>query len=124
MELDDGSVLFHTYRVLVCLEMGKMWPGLIQKSKGGGLDVIETYVFWNLHEPVRNQATGMATSLKTGVPWLMCQQKHAPDQIIDTCNGFYYDGYKPNADNKPNVVPYRPVEDPKHHPRRVGIMAW
>lgn len=32
-----------------------MWPGLIQKSKDGGLDVIETYVFWNLHEPVRNQ---------------------------------------------------------------------
>ncbi|KAM7496716.1 hypothetical protein LguiA_021130 [Lonicera macranthoides] len=34
----------------------EMWPVLIQKSKDGGLDVIETYVFWNLHEPVRNQA--------------------------------------------------------------------
>lgn len=33
----------------------QMWPDLIQKSKDGGLDVIETYVFWNLHEPVRNQ---------------------------------------------------------------------
>ncbi|KDP44070.1 hypothetical protein JCGZ_05537 [Jatropha curcas] len=33
----------------------EMWPGLIQKSKDGGLDVIETYVFWNVHEPVRNQ---------------------------------------------------------------------
>ncbi|KAK5830423.1 hypothetical protein PVK06_014217 [Gossypium arboreum] len=33
----------------------EMWPDLIQKSKDGGLDVIETYVFWNLHEPVRNQ---------------------------------------------------------------------
>ncbi|XAR59765.1 Beta-galactosidase [Bertholletia excelsa] len=33
----------------------KMWPDLIQKSKDGGLDVIETYVFWNLHEPLRNQ---------------------------------------------------------------------
>ncbi|KAE8656708.1 Beta-galactosidase 1 [Hibiscus syriacus] len=32
-----------------------MWPDLIQKSKDGGLDMIETYVFWNLHEPVRNQ---------------------------------------------------------------------
>jgi beta-galactosidase GanA len=28
-----------------------MWPGLIQKAKEGGLDVIETYVFWNGHEP-------------------------------------------------------------------------
>ncbi|KAK1588577.1 hypothetical protein Q3G72_024725 [Acer saccharum] len=33
----------------------EMWPDLIQKSKDGGLDVIETYVFWNAHEPVRNQ---------------------------------------------------------------------
>ncbi|XVF47153.1 hypothetical protein PTKIN_Ptkin03bG0086400 [Pterospermum kingtungense] len=32
-----------------------MWPDLIQKSKDGGLDVIETYVFWNVHEPVKNQ---------------------------------------------------------------------
>ncbi|KAG2250741.1 hypothetical protein Bca52824_080877 [Brassica carinata] len=28
-----------------------MWEGLIQKAKDGGVDVIETYVFWNLHEP-------------------------------------------------------------------------
>lgn len=28
-----------------------MWPDLIQKAKEGGLDVIETYVFWNGHEP-------------------------------------------------------------------------
>ncbi|GAB4859211.1 Beta-galactosidase 8 [Ancistrocladus abbreviatus] len=33
----------------------EMWPDLIQKSKDGGLDVIETYVFWSLHEPVRGQ---------------------------------------------------------------------
>ncbi|KAK7272131.1 hypothetical protein RJT34_28551 [Clitoria ternatea] len=33
----------------------EMWPDLIQKSKDGGLDVIETYVFWDLHEPVRGQ---------------------------------------------------------------------
>ncbi|XP_076894152.1 beta-galactosidase 8-like [Bidens hawaiensis] len=216
-----------------------MWPGLIQKSKDGGLDVIETYVFWNLHEPVRNQydfegrkdlvkfiklvadadlfvhlrigpyvcaewnyggfplwlhfipgivlrtdnepfkaemkrftakivnmmkgenlyasqggpiilsqieneygnidssygpaaksyikwAASMATSLDTGVPWVMCQQRDAPNPIIDTCNGFYCDGYKPNAENKPTMwtenwtgwflsfggaVPYRPSED-------------
>ncbi|KAF7127525.1 hypothetical protein RHSIM_Rhsim11G0181200 [Rhododendron simsii] len=29
----------------------EMWKGLIQKAKDGGLDVIDTYVFWNLHEP-------------------------------------------------------------------------
>ncbi|CAL9057186.1 beta-galactosidase 2-like isoform X1 [Musa acuminata AAA Group] len=29
----------------------EMWPDLIQKAKDGGLDVIQTYVFWNGHEP-------------------------------------------------------------------------
>jgi beta-galactosidase GanA len=29
----------------------QMWPDLIQKAKNGGVDVIETYVFWNGHEP-------------------------------------------------------------------------
>ncbi|KAK2987762.1 hypothetical protein RJ640_016357 [Escallonia rubra] len=217
----------------------EMWPDLIQKSKDGGLDVIETYVFWNLHEPVRNQfefegrkdlvkfvklvgeaglyahirigpyvcaewnyggfplwlhfvpgiqfrtdnepfkvemkrftvkivdmlkqenlyasqggpiilsqieneygnidsaygsaaktyinwAAAMATSLDTGVPWVMCQQSDAPDPIINTCNGFYCDQFTPNSDKKPKMwtenwtgwflsfggaVPYRPVED-------------
>ncbi|XP_051113238.1 beta-galactosidase 8 [Andrographis paniculata] len=217
----------------------EMWPDLIQKSKEGGLDVIETYVFWNLHEPVRGQydfegrndlvkfvkvvqdagllvhlrigpyacaewsyggfplwlhfipgivfrsdnepfkaemkrftakivdlmkqenlyasqggpiilsqveneygnvqsaygssakpyinwAAAMATSLDTGVPWVMCQQNDAPDPIINTCNGFYCDQFTPNSNKKPKMwtenwsgwfssfgdpLPYRPVED-------------
>lgn len=217
----------------------EMWPDLIQKSKDGGLDVIETYVFWNLHEPIQNQydfegrkdlvkflkliaeaglyahlrigpyvcaewnyggfplwlhfvpgiqfrtnnepfkremqkftakivdmmkqenlyasqggpiilsqieneygnidssygsaakpyinwAASMAVSLDTGVPWVMCQQRDAPNPVIDTCNGFYCDGYTPNSNNKPTMwtenwtgwflsfggsVPSRPVED-------------
>ena len=28
-----------------------MWPDLIQKAKDSSLDVIESYVFWNGHEP-------------------------------------------------------------------------
>ncbi|TKY55863.1 Beta-galactosidase 3 [Spatholobus suberectus] len=28
-----------------------MWEDLIEKAKEGGLDVVETYVFWNVHEP-------------------------------------------------------------------------
>ncbi|XP_058757536.1 beta-galactosidase 8-like [Vicia villosa] len=217
----------------------QMWPDLIQKSKDGGIDVIETYVFWNLHEPVRGQynfegrgdlvgfvkavsaaglyvhlrigpyacaewnyggfplwlhfipgikfrtdngpfkeemqrftakivdlmkqeklyasqggpiilsqieneygnidksygpaaktyidwAASMATSLNTGVPWVMCQQANAPDPIINACNGFYCDQFTPNSNQKPKMwtenwtgwflafggaVPYRPVED-------------
>jgi hypothetical protein len=29
----------------------EMWPDLFRKAKDGGLDVIQTYVFWNMHEP-------------------------------------------------------------------------
>ncbi|KAG6709430.1 hypothetical protein I3842_06G132200 [Carya illinoinensis] len=29
----------------------EMWESLIQKAKDGGLDAIDTYVFWNVHEP-------------------------------------------------------------------------
>jgi hypothetical protein len=32
-----------------------MWPGLIENAKKGGLDVIQTYVFWNVHEPIQGQ---------------------------------------------------------------------
>ncbi|KAG7984075.1 hypothetical protein I3843_04G138800 [Carya illinoinensis] len=33
----------------------EMWPDLIQKAKEGNLDVIQTYVFWNGHEPSPGQ---------------------------------------------------------------------
>ncbi|KAL5555213.1 hypothetical protein UlMin_037449 [Ulmus minor] len=33
----------------------QMWPSLIEKAKQGGVDVIQTYVFWNLHEPKPGQ---------------------------------------------------------------------
>ncbi|KAL2896268.1 Beta-galactosidase 5 [Bienertia sinuspersici] len=29
-----------------------MWENLVRKAKDGGLDVIDTYVFWNGHEPL------------------------------------------------------------------------
>nr|CAD1843636.1 unnamed protein product [Ananas comosus var. bracteatus] len=32
-----------------------MWPDLLRKAKEGGLDAVETYVFWNGHEPRRRQ---------------------------------------------------------------------
>ncbi|KAJ1407400.1 Glycoside hydrolase, family 35 [Sesbania bispinosa] len=33
----------------------QMWPDIIKKAKDGGLNAIETYVFWDLHEPARRQ---------------------------------------------------------------------
>ncbi|RAL45629.1 hypothetical protein DM860_009493 [Cuscuta australis] len=215
----------------------EMWPDLIQKAKDGGLDVIQTYVFWNGHEPspgkynfegrydlvkfikvvheaglfvhlrigpyicaewnfggipvwlkyvpgmefrtnnqpfkvamegfvrkiegmmksekmfesqggpiimsqIENEygpvewetggpgksyakwAAQMAVGLGTGVPWVMCKQEDAPDPIIDTCNGFYCEGFHPNKPYKPKMftelwtgwkfggpIHRRPVED-------------
>ncbi|KAF3447015.1 hypothetical protein FNV43_RR12195 [Rhamnella rubrinervis] len=33
----------------------EMWPSLIAKAKEGGIDAIQTYVFWDLHEPQQGQ---------------------------------------------------------------------
>ncbi|GAB4839432.1 Beta-galactosidase 3 [Ancistrocladus abbreviatus] len=193
-----------------------MWEDLIQKAKDGGLDVIDTYVFWNVHEPspgnynfegrydlvqfvktvqkvglyvnlrigpyvcaewnfggfpvwlkyvpgisfrtdnepfkramqgftqkiiqmmkgerlfasqggpiilsqIENEygeerraygaagesyidwAAKMAVGLDTGVPWLMCKEDDAPDPVINTCNGFYCDAFRPNKPYKPMI---------------------
>ncbi|GAB2219906.1 hypothetical protein Droror1_Dr00007546 [Drosera rotundifolia] len=71
-------------------------------------------------------AAQMAVSLGTGVPWLMCKEDDAPDPVINTCNGFYCDGFVPNKPYKPMMwteawsgwftefgdpVHQRPVED-------------
>lgn len=38
------------------MEIGlQMWPDLLDKARRGGLNVIQTYVFWNIHEPVEGQ---------------------------------------------------------------------
>ncbi|KAL5555224.1 hypothetical protein UlMin_037460 [Ulmus minor] len=216
-----------------------MWPGLVQTAKEGGVDVIETYVFWNGHEPsqgnyyfggrydlvkfvkivqqagmylilrigpfvaaewnfggipvwlhyvpgtvfrtdnepfkyhmkkfttlivnlmkqekffasqggpiilaqAKNEygyyegaygeggkryamwAASMAVSQNIGVPWIMCQQFDAPESVINTCNSFYCDEFKPIFPNKPKIWtenwpgwfktfgapdPHRPSED-------------
>lgn len=33
----------------------QMWPGLLKKAKDGGANVIQTYVFWSGHEPVKGK---------------------------------------------------------------------
>jgi beta-galactosidase GanA len=35
-----------------------MWPKLIERAKEGGLNTIETYVFWNAHEPEPGKVKG------------------------------------------------------------------
>ncbi|KAH7835225.1 hypothetical protein Vadar_024108 [Vaccinium darrowii] len=71
-------------------------------------------------------AAKMAIGLGAGVPWVMCKQVDAPDDIIDACNGYYCDGFRPNSYKKPTLwtenwdgwfaiwggsLPHRPAED-------------
>ena len=35
-----------------------------------------------LHKSISPLAPSMATSLNTGVPWVMCQQRDAPDSMV------------------------------------------
>jgi hypothetical protein len=53
-------VIFVYYMTVIIKKMLKnndwcrivqMWPDILQKAKHGGLNVIQTYVFWNAHEP-------------------------------------------------------------------------
>lgn len=45
---------FSNFIHLVVLQM---WPELLQKSKAGGLNAIQTYVFWDGHEPQEGQVS-------------------------------------------------------------------
>jgi beta-galactosidase GanA len=40
-----------------------MWEDLVQKAKDGGLDVIDTYVFWNVHEPSPGNVLSLGSPL-------------------------------------------------------------
>ena len=45
----------------------EMWPGLMAAAKAAGIDVITTYVFWNVHEIAHDPATDEVTyDFKTG----------------------------------------------------------
>ncbi|PPS00729.1 hypothetical protein GOBAR_AA19949 [Gossypium barbadense] len=50
-----STTVTYDHRALVIDGKRRVWPELIRKSKEGGLDVIEAYVFWNYHEPVRGE---------------------------------------------------------------------
>ncbi|XP_004500729.2 beta-galactosidase 13-like [Cicer arietinum] len=69
-----------------------MWPDILDKARHGGLNVIQTYVFWNAHEPEQGkfnfegqydlvkfirlvQAKGMYVTLRVG-PFIQAEWNH------------------------------------------------
>lgn len=74
-----GAVLIFL-RVNIC----QMWDGLIEKAKDGGLDVIQTYVFWNGHEPT----PGNVLSLSLLTPFFNSVMAHQGFQwfLLASCS--------------------------------------
>eukprot|EP00250_Pteridium_aquilinum_P015845 c22797_g1_i1 orf=77-2668(+) len=114
VEMLKEEKLFYSQGGPIILAQIENEYGNIDSSYG---EAGKTYIKW---------AAEMAIGLNTGVPWIMCNQVDAPDPIINTCNGFYCDNFKPNSDKKPKMwtenwtgwfqdfggrKPYRPVED-------------
>ena len=58
-----------------------MWEDLIRKAKDGGLDVIDTYVFWNVHEP---SPGNVPTTLESGSSfhWIQFQNSQVPSHTV------------------------------------------
>ncbi|KAI8553539.1 hypothetical protein RHMOL_Rhmol05G0024000 [Rhododendron molle] len=109
----------------------KYVPGIQFRTDNEPFKIENEYgpVEWEIGAPGKaytKWAADMAVRLGTGVPWIMCKQEDAPDPIIDTCNGFYCEGFTPNKNYKPKMwteawtgwytefggpIPYRPAED-------------
>ncbi|KAI3471999.1 hypothetical protein Pfo_028687 [Paulownia fortunei] len=50
-----------------------------------------------------NWCANFAESMDIGVPWIMCQERDAPPSIINACNGWYCDQFRPNNHNVPKI---------------------
>ncbi|CAN1276226.1 Beta-galactosidase 10 [Linum perenne] len=106
-------------------------PGTVFRTDNENFKVENEYGFY---EPSYGEggkkyamwAANMAVAQNTGVPWIMCQQFDAPDTVINTCNDFYCDGFRPLSPNMPKIWtenwtgwfqyfgglnPHRPTED-------------
>ncbi|KAL3754060.1 hypothetical protein ACJRO7_001323 [Eucalyptus globulus] len=55
IKLNDQSRIIISGSIHYPRSTPEMWGDLIKKAKEGGLNAIETYVFWNAHEPLYRQ---------------------------------------------------------------------
>ncbi|XP_057787718.1 beta-galactosidase 10 [Salvia miltiorrhiza] len=112
----------------------KMKKNKLFASQGGPIILAQVENEYGFYESAYGEAgkrytiwaANMSVSQSTGVPWIMCQQFDPPDTVIDTCNSFYCDQFKPISPNKPKFWtenwpgwfktfgasdPHRPPED-------------
>ncbi|KAJ2772254.1 Beta-galactosidase 8, partial [Coemansia nantahalensis] len=53
LEIDGQPRMLMTGAIHYPRSAPAMWDSLMKKAKKGGLNTIDTYVFWNMHEPVK-----------------------------------------------------------------------
>lgn len=139
---DIPGIEFRTDNVLFKVEMERfvrkivdlMREEMLFSWQGGPIIMLQVEneygnIEWSYGQRGKNYvkwAARMAIELGARVPWVMCQQADAPETIINACNGYYCDGFKPNSYDKPTLwtedwdgwfaswggrLPHRPAED-------------
>lgn len=66
-----------------------MWPKLIAKARRGGLDVIQTYVFWNVHEPVQGQVCALSSLICTHIWLWKAHETYFENELFSTNTCFH-----------------------------------
>ncbi|KAJ9189571.1 hypothetical protein P3X46_000846 [Hevea brasiliensis] len=124
----DNPPFKYYMKKFVQMIIHKMKENNLFASQGGPIILSQIENEYNTVEPAFKEsgtryvhwAGTMAVDQKTGVPWIMCKQRDAPDPVINTCNGRNcgdtFTG--PNRPNKPSLwtenwtAQYRVFGDP------------
>ncbi|PNX89920.1 beta-galactosidase 7-like protein, partial [Trifolium pratense] len=97
--------IFTTKIVTMCKEAGLFAPQggpiILAQIENEYGDVISSY--GEAGNAYINWCAQMAVSQNVGIPWIMCKQSNAPSPIINTCNGYYCDDFKPNNPKSPKM---------------------
>ncbi|KAL1541896.1 Beta-galactosidase 10 [Salvia divinorum] len=130
----DNEPFKYYMKKFMTLIVEKMKQEKLFASQGGPIILSQVENEYGFYESAYGEAgkrytkwaANMSVSQNTGVPWIMCQQFDPPDTVIDTCNSFYCDHFKPISPNKPKFWtenwpgwfktfgasdPHRPPED-------------
>ncbi|XP_047978303.1 beta-galactosidase 10 [Salvia hispanica] len=130
----DNEPFKYYMKKFMTLIVEKMKQEKLFASQGGPIILSQVENEYGFYESAYGEAgkrytiwaANMSVSQNTGVPWIMCMQFDPPDTVIDTCNSFYCDHFKPISPNKPKFWtenwpgwfktfgasdPHRPPED-------------
>ncbi|XP_028201951.1 beta-galactosidase 9-like [Glycine soja] len=102
LKMNSNVYIQGTWKIVKAVKCGISGIHLVLGTVSLGVGAIENE-YGKGGKEYRKWAAKKALSLGVGVPWVMCRQQDAPYDIIDTCNAYYCDGFKPNSHNKPTM---------------------